>query len=157
MKETIRIEVNGYKEGNVVQAVTAALEAHFEDKVRELASKKLEAAIDKVCREMSRDAVAVAIKKALDEGWTRTNEYGEGRGPKITLKDRISEILTERDKYSSNRTWLETVVKEKIDEALKGDLGKDVAAAREKFRKMLDETVMASWLKTMKEALGVRS
>lgn len=157
---TATLKVEGYSEVALIEAVVSRLEESIVEKAREMAIARIDERIDEMIEELGAElgkkAVAEQLKKSLEEGWQRTNTYGESVGARISLKDRVSELLVQPTSYGSSRKWLDEQVTEQVQKVLREHFDAELKAAKAKFAKMVDDAVMGSWLKSVKEALGVR-
>jgi hypothetical protein len=137
----------------VLQKVEARIGRASEKALTETIQERISAAVDAAVEAR----ICAELEKAIAEGWPRTNSYGEVVGKAITLKERISEYLHgKRDNYSSRGNRLEEAVSEAVAKALREGFDKELDAAKKKFRAMFDDAVMGSWLKTVKQSLGVK-
>lgn len=134
----------------ILSWVPSLVQKHYTKSVEDTVTS----AVHDLVAEIARDEIAAAVKSVLAEGWKRTNEYGEARGV-ASLKDRISELLNGRDRYGDSAKWVEKVVKEETQAALKGELAKEIEAARVKLRAEVDQVTRAKLNEALRSALGV--
>lgn len=133
-------------------------------KLGEVMKKYLDDKIDGLAnvlvREKFDEAIGMRIANAVDEvlaeGWTKTDEYGSARGPKVTLKDRIGEYLGQRDRYSSNQNVIEKAIKEALDKTLSGSFKTEIDAAVKSLRAQLEAAVSDKFTSAIKAAMGIK-
>lgn len=134
----------------VMEGVGREVERQFSGAV----GKAITAKVEKLIESIARDAIEKAVVVVLKEGWSRTDEYGGVKGV-ATLKDRIGEYLNHRERYGNNDRWIDKVVKEEASAALKGELGKELDAARVKLRAEVDNVTRVKLNEALRSALGV--
>lgn len=110
--------------------------------------------VGQMVREIGREHIDAEIRAILAEGWQRTDDYGQARGGRVSLRDRVQEMFHKTDRYES-RSMFEKVIKEELDKALKGELGKELDAARAKIRAEVDQITRAKLNEALKSALGL--
>ncbi len=130
----------------------ASMRQYLDQKIDGLADTLVREKFDQVVGER----IVAAVDEVLREGWTKTDEYGSARGPKVTLKDRISEFLSQRDRYSSNQNVIDKAIKESLDKTLSGDFKKEIDAATKSLRAQLDAAVSDKFVSAIKAAMGVK-
>jgi hypothetical protein len=129
-----------------------AMERYLDDKIDTLATKLVNEAFDAAIR----TRIGEAVEETIREGWIKTDEYGAPRGKRVTLKDRVGEILNERDRYHSpSDTHLDARVKKAVDEVMTGAFKKEVDGAVAKLRAQLDAAVTGKFTDAIKKAMGL--
>ena len=134
----------------IMRQVAAQVTKLFEAKVAE----SVESAVNDLVNQIAREHIEQAVRDVLAEGWTLTNEYGEGRG-KASLKDRISTMLNNHDRYSGRGTFAATIVKEETEKALRGELKDEIEKAKAQLRAEVDGVTRAKLNEALRSALGV--
>lgn len=126
--------------------------------VKNVVMERTRRAVDEAVKEVTGEHVRAAVAAILEEGWQKTNSYGEPTGPKMDLKARIGALLVEvQDTYSSNRRpWIENIVREQVDKTFAAVFAKEIEGAKAKFRAALDGTISAKLQESLKSALGLR-
>ena len=151
--EPITVELDEYRLGELAESA-----------VERLVSQKIDAAIEASVSEAVGEAVerigqkriAAEIEKVLADGWQMVNEYGESKGTRKTLKDRIGEILNHTDRYGNGKRWLDGLVKERVNESLNSNFKGDIDAAREKFKTEVDSVLTGVIKKAISEHFGIK-
>lgn len=134
----------------ILRQVAAQVTALFKAEV----SKAVTATVAKLVEDISREQIADAIRAILAEGWNITDEYGGPKG-KASLKDRLSKMLNQQDRYSSHGAWAERIMREETEKALRGDIQKEIDAAKAKLTNEVDAVIKAKLSEVMRKALGV--
>lgn len=125
--------------------------------IRETVVAQVRKRLDESIATITKEHVAAAIESIMAEGWRKTNNYGEPTGPKMTLRDRISEQLTSvRDSYNNRKPWIDELIEKHVSSAFAAEFAKQIEEARTKFRSMLDGTIAAKLQESLKSALGLR-
>jgi hypothetical protein len=132
--------------GQVANQVASAFKAFIDKRVSDTVSE--------LVREIGRDQVDAQVRAILAEGWQKTDDYGQARGGRVSLRERVQEMFHKADRYES-RSMFERVIKEELDKALKGELGKELEAARAKIRSEVDQITRAKLNESLKAALGL--
>lgn len=149
---TVEIYTDAIK-AHLEERLASAVEAAFEHTLAEMIEAKVGALID----EIGREHVKKAVVAALDEGWQETNNYGEPTGKKLGVKGRIAALLDKQEgDYNKRMTRADKIAGEVIDSALRDQFGEELKAARDRFKKQLDDVVAAKFTETIKSALGLR-
>jgi hypothetical protein len=149
---TVEVYTDAIK-AHVEERIANQIEALFERTLSDTVAHRVTELVDNLTRKQ----IEKAVTDALEEGWQTTNSYGEPIGPRIGLKGRIADMLSKQvGDYNNRQTRGEQLTKEVIDAALRDQFGKELQAARERFKKQLDEVVAAKFTETIKSALGLR-
>lgn len=128
---------------------------HIEQKVEKLAEKAVREHFDATIKAR----IEATVDEVLATGWVKTDNYGNANGARVDLKGRISEIITKKESAGYNReswTLSEKLVRDKVEEILRGDLNKVSQEAQASLRKQLDTAVTTKVAETIKQALGLR-
>lgn len=157
MDKAITITVNGYDADEVKDWLTKQVG----EELRPLIYKEVRAAVDRAVKEAAdgllRDRILSEVEAVLTQGWQPTNEYGEPKGPKETVRDRIRNAFSKRgDGYYDKATLLEKWVEEGVSRVLEATLKEEVKAAREKLRASFDAVLQSKFTDTLRETLGVK-
>ncbi len=124
--------------------------------IRETVIAQIRKRLDETILAITKEHITTAIESILAEGWQKTDDYGQARGPKLTLKDRIAEqIASVRDQYN-RKTWLDELVQKRLEETFTKEFAKPIEEAKAKFRSMLDGTIAAKLQEALKSSLGLR-
>lgn len=151
------IEADHWDEQRLSEMVLGRVARMVEERTRKAVERQIKATVDEVIREVVQDKVAVAVEAILAEGWRKTDSYGSPQGPPMTLKDRVSEMLTARDRYSNSLSYLDQTVAKEVDGVLRGELGQAIEDAKKKVRETLDSAVMTKLQQALKEGLGLKA
>lgn len=141
----------------VTDYIKSAIERRVEDAIQHAVDDAVSVAVAGLVDEIGRERISKAIEQVLAEGWQKTNDYGENTGAKIGLKERIGKILGERDRYGSNGTYIDELVKRQVQEALNKDLKADIQAARDKFKAEVDAVLTATIREALAKNLGLKA
>lgn len=140
-------------EDYIQTAVDRSVSAAIEHAVNEAVEK----AVSDLVNEIGKARVAKEVDRVLGEGWPRTNDYGEAKGPNVTLKERISKILEATDRYSSRGSWIDERVKEHVNETLNKTLKPEIDAAKNKFKAEVDAVLTATIREALAKNLGLKA
>lgn len=117
--------------------------------------KRLAAAVDTAVATCVEEEIRPVVRGILEEGWQRTNQWGEVSGGKVGLRERIGELLNKRGPHTS-ATLVEKLAREILEKALRADFGKELAEAQKKVRALFDQELMGKVQKVLREGLGLR-
>lgn len=155
-KSTATVAVEVHTEAiklHLEQRLADAVEAQFESTIADMIRDRVAELIDDV----SRDFIRKAVTDAVNDGWQQTNSYGEAYGPKVGLKGRIAEMLSKQEgDYNRRESRVEKIAREVLEQSLHAEFGKELSAARERFKAQVNEVVAAKFTETIKAALGLR-
>lgn len=124
--------------------------------------KRVQRAVDEQIKAVTAEKIGTAVDDVLVAGWQTTNSYGEPSGPRVTLRDRVSKIITEAQDGGWNgqrKTLIDAIVERKLAELFdhrNGAIGKAIEEAQAKLRSAIDGTVMTALATTLRQALGLR-
>jgi hypothetical protein len=150
----VAFEIDAYY---VEQLIGGQIETHVKAAIDSKVDEAVGSAVAEMVEQIGRDRVSAAIDKTLNEGWPTVNSYGERVAcSNRTLKDRIGEILSAKDSYSSNGRWLDTLVKNLVNDAVTKHFQKDIDAARASFKQQVDGVLSSVVKKALGEHLGVK-
>jgi hypothetical protein len=116
---------------------------------------RTKAAVDDVIKSITQPIIEKAVADVLEDGWYKTNSYGEKTSTKLDLKGRISEMLNERQEYE-RKPYIDILVKKHVDDALTKQLAPLVEQAKKSLKDQLDAGIAAKFAEVVKIALGVR-
>jgi len=128
---------------------------------REL-QQKVAGLVEEKFREKCASLVEEEVSRAMSEGWTVTNTWGDKTGEHWTLRSHVMKYLAEkrRDSGSSYNAPEKTVIDRAVEEAVKRifsqEFDKEIADARARLRQMLDDSIAKKLAETLKSALGLR-
>lgn len=151
--EPITVSLDEYRLEELAEsAIERLVSQKIDDAVESAVADAVSAAVERI----GQKRIAAEIEKTLAEGWQITNEYGESKGTRKTLKDRIGEILNHNDRYGNNRRWLDELVQKRVDETLKTDLKGDIDAAKAKFKSEVDGVLTNVIKKAVSDHFGIK-
>lgn len=96
------------------------------------------------------------IDRVFAEGWQKVDTYGARTGGMVTVRERISEMLSAKQ-YSNDRSMLERMVAEKIDAVLKGELKPIVEAAKTSLRTQVDGVLSGIIKAAVAQHIGLKA
>lgn len=154
MTDKITITVDGYDASQVGAWLDAKIGQALSGKLDEKIADAVEARVSKLVEEITRERVSKEIDAVLDAGWVETNTYGEATGKTLSVRDRVRDFFNKSDRYSGSKVqqWLQNAVDRQLEAASK----EEVAVAKDKLRKLLDEAIVGKFAVTIREALGVK-
>lgn len=140
------------------------IEARVDQSIRELVHGAVENsvsaavadAVAELVSEISHKRIASEVEKVFAEGWQKTDSYGSPSGARKSLKDRISDILNETDRYNGGRRWLDELIQKHVTEVISKDFKADITAAREKFKAEVDATLTGVIKKAIADHFGIK-
>lgn len=158
--DKLMVELTGYARTRVEDAVARLAYENLEEEARVTLRAAVEKAVDAAVVRITETAVQNAVAKVLEEGWTPTNQWGEPRGERVTLRQRIEKLLTDKHHGNydreNNGTIAERIAAKVIAETFRTEFGKELELARQEFRKALDGAVTSKLAESLKSALGLR-
>jgi hypothetical protein len=157
---TTTITVSEGMEHRVVDAITGAVEERIAERIDEAVRGAIKGALEKRARELVDEKIRETLAAVLEEGWQATDEWGGPKGPKVTLRQRISKVVTsflsEPDRYD-RETPAQKLIKEAIAAELKGKVGEELERARVALREQVDTVLQAKLRESLSSALGLGS
>lgn len=132
---------------------------NLENKVRKVMIDQVREATNVAVQRITEEHIETAVKACLDEGWRKTDQYGSPTGPKMTLKDRISETLNKlTDRYGSHngKLLVDSLIESGITAAMNAEFAPAIAAAKVKFVALLDGSLTQKLTEALKSGLGLR-
>jgi len=150
----LTITVTGWEANQMAEQVAGKLYEELERLVRRRFDEQVDKQIDDLVAVVGADRIEAAVEKALAEGWPRTNTYGENVGERIGLKERIAEILFKPTGYD-RKTYVDEVCAKTVEAVMRGELGKEIEAARDSLRKALNDAVKEKLATAVKGAFGI--
>jgi hypothetical protein len=153
-ENTIHILVGGYGADQVEdyigeqiqKSVRSAIDAKITERIDAVIKEKLEA----VAGEMVRERISNELDICLEEGWRRTNTWGKTCGDRITIKDRLSDVIGEGKNSAANKLF-ETIIHKEVTPILRKEaqrLAKDIAGR-------VDALVKGSLADVVRKAVGL--
>lgn len=149
----ITVEINEYE---LKSRIESAIDGHVSAGVDEAVLQAVTTAVEPLVAKVGLQKISKAVDEVLEEGWQITDEYGQPRTGKVSLKDRVSKILSEKNSYSGSRSWLDELIKKRVDEVVNKDLKADIDAARAKFKAEVDSVLTGVIKKAVAEHFGVK-
>lgn len=137
-------------QAEIVRQIAAQVKALFAATVKETVTSTVATLVE----EISREQIAEAIRGVLADGWAITDEYGGAKG-RASLKDRLSKMLNQHDRYSGHGAWAERIMREETDKALRGDIQKEIEASKAKLIAEVDAVIKAKLGDVLRKTLGV--
>jgi len=153
----ITIEADQWDDQRLSEMILGRVASTVEERTQKAIERRIETVVDKAFREVVEARVTAAVDAILTEGWQPTDGYGRADGPKKTLKDLVLGMLTARDRYDNNRSYLDKSIADNVDKVLRGELGKAIEEAKAKVRETLDHAVMTKLQQALKEGLGLQT
>ena len=152
MKELI-LTVTGADESAIIEGTTRLLADRVHDEVKKLVKATVEREVQAHVDRFSETAIREAVEAVLAEGWQKTDQWGEARGQRMSLKERIGEWLSGKSDSYARETRVEKIVAATVEATLKGELQGQVESAKILFRKQLDAVLTGKFAEAMKAAL----
>lgn len=152
----IVLTIDGYDAGRIEGAVVERLAAMYAKDLAQRGAVKVDKILSGALEIFIATKLGAAAESVLDEGWHRTDEYGVRTGNKITLKDRIGEMLSKKNSnYSNSQSWIDRVVDEKVSALLTHTFKRELDEATSRFRKQVDELLAGKIAEGLRSALGL--
>jgi uncharacterized membrane protein YheB (UPF0754 family) len=139
-------------ERDVAEQLTDRLRNGLDDKLTRMAEQALGSAVDSMMRERCK----AELERVLEEGWRKTDTYGNAQGPKVTLRERIGEILLNKQSNYSSQHWLDETVKREVQSLLAGPFKEEIAKAQASFRVQVDSLLTGKIAEGLRKALGLQ-
>ena len=140
----------------IIEAVAARYRQHADTRITKAIDEKIASSVEESVAQICREVIKPEIVRTVEEGWQRTNSYGENVGGKIGIKDRIGDMLNAKDGYNRDRTWIQKIAEETISKHLKDDFQKEINEAATALRKKLEGLVNDKFVTALKSSLGLR-
>jgi hypothetical protein len=151
----MNIVIEGFEEKQFLEALTQEVADKMKDQIEKAIDDGIQPALEKALSTLIADTLRPAVATAIEEGWQPTDGYGRPTGPKLTLKDRISRVLEQKDPYD-RRSKVESIAHEVIEAAYKKDLNGEITRLRDGFRKQVDEALQVKFRDALAEAVGLK-
>jgi len=139
--------------------VSKALDS-VQSTIDEAIQKHIEATLVATTEEIITSRIAAAVDAVLEEGWQRTNAYGEKMGPAIGIKERISEMLLKPDQLASDydsRTRIDKAIESAVERTMRDHLAGPIAAARKKYEELVDQKAIAAFGSLLRKAVAAEA
>jgi hypothetical protein len=153
----ITIEVGDIDVSNAEDSIYRIVAERIQARLAGPIAERAREALDSTAREMMRERLEAEIEHVITEGWTPTSSYGEPRGAKVTLKERISKTLTEKTRtggYNSPEyTIVETVVQTTVKATIDKEFADVIKEAKARFKAAVDAEVMGRIAEAVKTVL----
>lgn len=143
-------------EAELIRQIADGVRADAKERIEEAVEGVIRSALDERLAALTDEVVRPAVAAALGEGWQKTNDYGDPVGPRVGLKERISEQLLKTDSWGNREPWITKFVREAIEHELRGELGRELTKAKETIRGTVTGIVQQKLNETLAEALGLR-
>lgn len=158
----VTVELSDYEdERSFEEAVLSAIARRFEESVTKRAgdmfNAKWGAALDAKLSGVVDDELRKAVLKTIDDGFVRTNEYGEPvrNAAKITLCERIAAALNrEVGSYDNKKAVVDATVESAVKSALDGAMKEEIEKARKAFRAKIDAGIVEKFGEAMRSAMA---
>jgi hypothetical protein len=151
----MKIEIEGFAEAQFLGALTAEVAEKMHDQIEKAIDDGIRPALEEALEKITVEALRPAVAAAFEEGWQPTDGYGRPSGPKLTLRDRISQVFERKESYD-HCSKVERIAREIIEAAYKADLNGEIAKLKEGFRKQVDEALQVKFRDAMAEAVGIK-
>jgi hypothetical protein len=151
----MKIEIEGFAEEQFLEALTREVAERMHDQIEKAIDDGIRPALEKALEKITVEALRPAVAAAFEEGWQPTDGYGRPSGPKLTLKDRISQVFERKDSYD-HCSKVESIAREIIEAAYKADLNGEIARLRDGFRKQVDEALQVKFRDALAESVGIK-
>jgi hypothetical protein len=152
----MEIKLSDYVEQRVIETIAEAVQTHIQDRIDEAVRGAIKGAIDAEVKRVVAATVRPEVETVLAEGWQPTDQWGESRGEKVTLRQRVNQILSQPEGSYDRTPWIQKVSKEILDGALRAELGKEIEAARKQFRAEVDAVLQAKIRESLASTLGLK-
>jgi len=151
----MNIQIPERLEADFVHAVARLATKHAEQRINEEIIKAVEKAAGDALTVTISERVATETNRILDEGWPKTDHYGQGTG-KHSLRSMIIARLTARsDNYGRDETNVGRIVSAAIREAMHKELKDELEKARAAFRGRVDTVLNAELQTALRKSLGI--
>lgn len=128
--------------------------------MRKLIDQKISALAQEYVRNTLDDTIRARISATVDaviaDGWQQTNSYGEPSGKRITLKERVSDLLLKAQDRYDRSNWLDKQIKAAAEGVLTKEFKAEIDAAKAKVRAELDAVLTGKVTEALKSAIGLK-
>lgn len=143
-------------EVELIREIAGDVKREIQDRLDDAVRGAIKGALDEQLLALTIEKLRPLIDEIVAEGWQKTNDYGDPVGPRVGLKERISEQLQKTDSWGSREPWVTKFVREAIEKELHGELGQELKKAKETIRSTVTGLVQQKLNETLAEALGLR-
>lgn len=153
---SITITLNGFREQHIVAAVAGSLVERHSDEIDRIVRERIDGALTSLLDGEIKEQITARVKVAVEEGFDETNHYGEWTGKRISLRERIAKLLTEkhREGYQGpEETIVERLARKTIEESLAGAFNDEIAEARKRLRAALDNALAQKVAEALRQEL----
>ena len=134
----------------VERAVTEVAIQRMNDRITTIVGGVAATIVD----EEIRASIRGHVETLISEGWNKTDGYGfpteRNRGAKITIAERLNEVLSPSGAYNSR------TVGNIVDECIKSMLSNEKEWAIKRFRETVEGVISAKLKESLRDALGLR-
>lgn len=157
-ESTVLLKIMGHDasriEGIVAELVTSRVlkDANAEHRIQQLVEK----AVNDVVGEKFKERICAEVESVLAEGWYKTDSYGTRQNTKLTLKDRIGELLNSvTDNYQGRKKWIDAAIEGNVSHHMTKEFAAEMDAAKQSFRAKVDALLTTKIIEGMREAFGL--
>jgi hypothetical protein len=152
----IVLTLTGYEQDSIERRIAELLREQARERLDELLTAEIERAVHVAVRTLTETLIAKEVQRVLEEGWTKTDEWGEPK-KKLTTRERINAYFSENvGGYNQKITRLEKLTAELLDKQMRGDLGEVLKEAKAKFRAAIDGAMKVRLQTVLADALGLQ-
>jgi macrodomain Ter protein organizer (MatP/YcbG family) len=157
----ITLQVEGYDEERITAVLDHAIVREVERRanytITEEVKDRIEKATSAAVKQITEERLKSEINALLDEGWQLTNQYGEPKGEKQSLRQRVKGIFEGKSNgYGNSPTFVEKWIQEAVNYKLQSVLTEEINAARKRLSEAFDEVIRAKFGEELRRLLGLR-
>lgn len=159
----LTITVGGYQRGELagwlVNQMKAFVKKIVDRRVDSLVTKAVEAKLDALSTQALEARLQNELDICLEEGWQRTDNYGQACGGKVTLKTRISDWLEHNTGSYSNsnkQRRIDAMLKPAIEWETKKAVDAEVARLKDHLTAEVDAALAEKARGALRGILGLK-
>lgn len=141
-------ERDGWNSKTMASVINTKLNNAVDEAAKQLVSNQFDSIV--------RMHINAAIGQVLEEGWHKTDEYGNKKGERIDLKGMIAAKLTERSDGYDRTPRIDKLTNEAIANTLNKEFKLVIDEAKARLKAAADEITGTALRDTLAKALGVR-
>jgi len=142
--------------------VAGRLEYQMGDALDRVLREKVAGAVEDQIATIVREKVEPMVVEAIERGWAEHTRWGDPTGKRVTLKERVDELLRKKGDRGSigvnrgSKTLLEDVATQVITATLEKEMKQELADAKKAFRQQVDDILAGKLTEALRDAVGLR-
>lgn len=152
------ISVSGWEDEDIETSIVDQVAGKLASRIQERVDQKIDHLIDNLAEEKIAARIEGEIATVLEAGWFETDNYGQRKGPRVTISDRVNSALNAVGKDNYGRYCLSRLVDASITKRFDDAMTDAVKRLKEKVDSVInttiDETITGEIKTKIRKALG---